>query len=75
MIIGISQKDIKIYNLSGEDFFLKYGFQCPVGVLGRNSNNNLYSSKIGWSVSLPLIEGVRKTYKWIAEQIEKKYIS
>ena len=72
MIIGISQKDLKIHNLSGEDFFLKYGFQCPVGVMGRNSNNNLYRSKIGWSVSLPLIEGIRKTYKWIAEQVEKK---
>lgn len=72
MIIDISQKKIKIHNLSGEEFLLKYGFKCPVGVMGRNSNNNLYRSKIGWSVSLPLIDGVQKTYEWIKEQVEKE---
>lgn len=71
MIIEVSQKNINISNLYGDNFYLKYGYPCPIGVKGRNSNNTLYKNKIGWVVSQPLIEGVRKTYKWIEEQIKK----
>ena len=71
MAINLSGKTVKINNLQGEDFYKKYGFKCPVGVRGRNSDNKLYKEKIGWEVSMPLIEGMRKTYAWIKEQVEK----
>ena len=58
MIINISEKKIKINNVSG-----------PEGVRGRNSDNNLYFEKIGWKVSKSLREGMEKTYKWINEQV------
>tara|TARA_R110001592_G_scaffold120545_3_gene324955 strand:- start:33924 stop:34979 length:1056 start_codon:yes stop_codon:yes gene_type:complete len=64
-----------IYNISGTDFEATYGFSCPVGVRGRNSDNRLYREKIGWEVSTPLIEGMRKTYAWIDEQIKKQKLS
>ena len=70
MAIDISDKRVIIYNIDGEDFKNKYGFQCPLGVRGRNSDNTLYREKIGWSPSQPLIEGMRKTYKWIYKQVE-----
>ena len=54
MAINISGKNISIKNLEGENFIKKYGFKCPVGVRGRNSDNKLYEDKIGWSVSEPL---------------------
>lgn len=73
LVIDISQKDIKVHNIKGEEFLAKYGFNCPIGVRGRNSNNKLYKEKIGWVVSSPLEEGIRKTYKWIAEQVNKKH--
>ena len=69
--IQISQKDILINNLGGQDFIDKYGFNCPTGVRGRNSDNKLYRDKISWEVSLPLIEGMKKTYAWISEQVDK----
>lgn len=47
----------------------KYGFKCPVGVRGRNSDNLLYKQKIEWEVSQSLREGMIKTYKWINEQV------
>jgi nucleoside-diphosphate-sugar epimerase len=72
MAIDISQKDIKIYNIDGDDFIDKYGFSCPVGVRGRNSDNKLYKEKMGWVVSQPLINGMKKTYKWIDEQVKSK---
>ena len=65
MTIDISGKNITIKNIGGEEFKEKYGFKCPVGVRGRNSDNNLYFEKIGWKVNQPLYDGVEKTYLWI----------
>ena len=65
MAIDISGKNITIKNIDGEEFREKYGFKCPVGVRGRNSDNNLYFEKIGWKVNQPLYDGIEKTYLWI----------
>ena len=71
MAIDISGKNLNIGNIEGEEFIEKYGFTCPVGVMGRNSDNTLYKDKMGWAVSTPLIDGMQKTYQWIAEQVAK----
>ena len=68
MVISISNKEISIHNIDGDEFFNKYGHNCPIGVNGRNSDNNLYYDKIGWKVSAPLIDGLKKTYEWIQTQ-------
>jgi GDP-D-mannose 3',5'-epimerase len=67
--IDVSGKHLGIENIHGETFLQKYGFPCPTGVRGRNSDNALYRSKIGWAVSQPLRQGMEKTYSWIAEQV------
>jgi nucleoside-diphosphate-sugar epimerase len=41
----------------------------PLGVRGRNSNNDLIREKLGWDYSMTLEEGISKTYNWIKEQI------
>jgi nucleoside-diphosphate-sugar epimerase len=71
MAIKISGKDTKINNIDGEEFKTKYGFKCPVGVRGRNSDNKLFKEKVGWEPTQPLIVGVEKTYNWIKEQINE----
>ena len=43
----------------------------PLGVRGRNSNNDLIREKLGWDYEQTLEEGIRKTYNWIEEQINK----
>ena len=43
----------------------------PLGVRGRNSNNDLIRKELGWDYSQILEEGIRKTYEWIKEQINK----
>jgi len=70
MSIDISGKNIQIQNLDGQDFKNKYGFSCPMGVRGRNSDNKLYHQKMGWSVSQPLMIGLKKTYEWIDLQVK-----
>ena len=70
MAIDISGKKMGIHNIAGQEFIDKYGFKCPLGVRGRRSDNDLYRKKMGWEVSEPLIEGMRKTYTWIKEQVD-----
>ena len=44
----------------------------PLGVRGRNSNNDLIRNELGWDYSQTLEEGIRKTYDWIQSKIIKK---
>ena len=44
----------------------------PLGVRGRNSNNDLIREKLGWDYSQTLEEGIKKTYNWIMSQIAKE---
>ena len=71
MAIDISGKSVEIHNIQGQEFEEKYGFPCPIGVMGRNSDNNLIKEKLGWDYKQPLKVGMEKTFKWIKEQISK----
>ncbi len=54
---GIESKAIKVNHIPG-----------PLGVRGRNSNNDLIRAKLGWDYSMTLKEGIDLTYKWIKSQ-------
>ncbi len=56
MTIDLSQKNVKIDNLYGDEFLNKYGFKCPLGVKGRKSDNKLFREKIGWEPFKLLID-------------------
>ena len=43
----------------------------PEGVRGRNSDNQMIKEKLGWAPSIPVAEGLKKTYFWIKDQVEK----
>ena len=47
----------------------------PLGVRGRNSNNDLIREKLDWDYSMSLEEGIRRTYSWIYRQITLLEIS
>ena len=42
----------------------------PLGVRGRNSNNDVIRKELGWDYSQTLEEGISKTYSWINSQIQ-----
>ena len=69
MVVRVSNKNITIQNIYGDVFFNKYGYKCPIGVKGRNSDNKLYKEKIGWVVSEPLEKGIIKTFDWITSLV------
>jgi nucleoside-diphosphate-sugar epimerase len=61
MAAGFRGEKVNIRNIDG-----------PVGVNGRNSDNTLIRELLGWAPSMPLEEGMKITYDWIAEQIKKR---
>ena len=61
MAAGFRGETVNINNVSG-----------PVGVNGRNSDNTLIRELLGWAPSMPLKDGMKITYDWIAKQIEER---
>tara|TARA_B100001094_G_scaffold198688_1_gene192770 strand:+ start:101 stop:1099 length:999 start_codon:yes stop_codon:yes gene_type:complete len=47
----------------------KNHIEGPLGVRGRNSNNDLIREKLGWDYSQSLEEGINQTYTWINNQL------
>lgn len=43
----------------------------PQGVRGRNSDNSLVRTKLDWDYKLSLEEGLRITYFWIKDQLQR----
>ena len=43
----------------------------PLGVRGRNSDNQLIEKKLNWRPTQPLCKGIEKTYHWIEQQVQK----
>ncbi|MCX4834564.1 NAD-dependent epimerase/dehydratase family protein [Streptomyces sp. NBC_00006] len=48
----------------------RYDTAAPQGVHGRNSDNTLIRAALGWAPGVPLAEGLRPTYAWIAAQVD-----
>jgi nucleoside-diphosphate-sugar epimerase len=48
-----------------------YNLNAPKGVNGRNSDNMLIRSLLGWEPTHPLRDGLRSTYQWIQQEFEK----
>ena len=47
----------------------------PLGVRGRNSNNDLIREKLGWDYSQTLEDGIEKTYNWINRFVSASKVS
>lgn len=58
MAIEISKKELAIRHIDG-----------PIGVNGRNSENTLVKSSIGWEPKVSLQLGLEKTFSWISRQV------
>jgi nucleoside-diphosphate-sugar epimerase len=58
IVSRVAKKDISIKHIDG-----------PLGVRGRNSNNDMIRRELDWDYSLSLEEGIEKTYHWIKEQL------
>jgi len=60
MAMEIAGKKLSIRHIDG-----------PLGVRGRSSENSYIKEVLGWRPTALLVDGIKKTYAWIAEQVEK----
>ncbi len=58
MAMDIAGKKLTIRHIPG-----------PLGVRGRNSDNDLYEKMLGWRPSQSLRQGLEKTYPWVETQV------
>ena len=61
MAMDIAGKNLSINHIDG-----------PLGVRGRNSDNELIFDKLGWKPNWPLRKGMETTYKWIELKVKEK---
>jgi nucleoside-diphosphate-sugar epimerase len=67
-MVTINQLVDTAAKVSGKVVNRRHKLDAPLGVRGRNSNNDLIREKLGWDYSMSLEEGIFKTYKWIEDQ-------
>lgn len=69
-MVSINQLAQMIMDIAGRKIELKH-IPGPQGVRGRNSDNELIRGKLGWAPNQALIDGLKKTFFWILDQIDK----
>ena len=60
--------------VAGKAVSRRHELNAPLGVRGRNSNNDLVREKLGWDYEQSLEEGIHKTYEWIEEQVQSREV-
>jgi GDP-D-mannose 3',5'-epimerase len=73
-MVTINQMVEIISKIANKEIKTIHVLDAPTGVRGRNSDNRLIREKLGWDFSTTLEDGLRKTFDWINEQIQKKSI-
>ena len=68
-MVTINQLVDTAARVAGKTVEKQHKLDAPLGVRGRNSNNDLIREKLGWDYSQTLEEGIRKTYHWIESQM------
>jgi len=68
-LVTINQLVDIVEEIAGIKLLRKYNLSAPKGVNGRNSDNSRIQSLLGWQPSIPLKQGLAKTYEWIESQV------
>jgi GDP-D-mannose 3',5'-epimerase len=69
-MVSINQLADMVIKMSGKKLG-KNHIDGPIGVRGRNSDNNLIQEKLGWKPTQPMEVGLKKTYAWIEAQVKE----
>jgi nucleoside-diphosphate-sugar epimerase len=72
-MISINDLVNLIASIAGKQIFIN-NVEGPVGVMGRNSHNQLIQEVIGWAPPDNLEHGLKETYNWILEQLKKESV-
>ncbi len=70
-LVSINQLYSIVEEIAGIRCERKYDLSAPQGVRGRNSDNTMIREIYGWEPSLPLADGLERTYRWVFDQVKK----
>jgi nucleoside-diphosphate-sugar epimerase len=70
-MVSINQLVDIVARIAGKRIGKRYDLTKPQGVRGRNSDNTLLRTVLGWEPSVSLEEGLSHTYRWISGELEK----
>ena len=73
-LVTINQLVDIVEAIAGAKLRRTYKLDAPQGVRGRNSDNTLIQQRLGWSPRISLEEGMRRTYRWIYDQVNTAII-
>ena len=71
-MVTINELVETVGRVSGKVVRRKHKLDAPLGVRGRNSNNDLIRSELQWDYEMTLEEGIRYTYYWIEAQFNEQ---
>jgi GDP-D-mannose 3',5'-epimerase len=71
-MVSINQLADMVEDIAGTKLKRTYDLNAPLGVRGRNSENTLIKKYLGWEPSIPLKDGLAKTYAWIKEEMNNE---
>jgi len=72
-MVTINELVATVARVAGKTININH-IEGPLGVRGRNSNNDLIREKLNWDYGMSLEDGIRKTYDWISDQIKNKKV-
>lgn len=71
-MVSINQLFSMVADIAGKKVTFTHDLTKPQGVRGRNSDNSLLRSVLGWEPKINLRESLEKTYPWILSEVVKK---
>jgi nucleoside-diphosphate-sugar epimerase len=68
-LVSINEMVSIIEKIAGTTVKRNYKLDAPLGVRGRNSDNTMIREIYDWEPSVPLADGLERTYRWIFDQL------
>lgn len=61
-----------VETIAGIECKRRYNLGAPKGVRGRNSDNTMFTEKLGWAPGIALQVGLESTYRWMYDEMTTK---
>ncbi|HEV7334506.1 MAG TPA: NAD-dependent epimerase/dehydratase family protein [Bosea sp. (in: a-proteobacteria)] len=71
-LVSVDQLVDMVSEIAGKRLVKRHDRSRPQGVRGRNSDNSRLREVLGWEPSILLKDGLKPTYRWIAEMLAQK---
>jgi nucleoside-diphosphate-sugar epimerase len=68
-ILDLAEIAVKCVGLDLNHFSFSFNTSKPVGVASTNSNNEQVEAHLGWTPTISLYDGMKRTSEWIKKQI------